>query len=270
MIDPGDTLPQALDALLRAERERPDPAVDARDRIFARLSSGLGLQASSGMPPSRAVPAPTSRAPASMSMRRALVGVSRRGLLTFLAGAAVGATVYGGAAHLAHRSEDAATLRQPLVARPAPAQFGNDTKVDSAAGPSSAQASSAQAPAPAATASHTRALLSPRPGETASASRHRDAGDGRDRGLAAERKLIEMARTALSRGQTDGALVSLGRHARLFPNGQLAEERESLYVQALVSSGAFEQARGRGKRFHRRYPQSLFAPVVDKALQSIP
>jgi outer membrane protein assembly factor BamD (BamD/ComL family) len=96
------------------------------------------------------------------------------------------------------------------------------------------------------------------------------AGDARDHGLAAERKLVEMARTALTRGETDGALAALGRHVRQFPRGRLAEERESLYVQALAASGDSVQARARGKRFYRQYPHSLFAPVVEQALRSIP
>jgi len=94
--------------------------------------------------------------------------------------------------------------------------------------------------------------------------------DARDRGLAAERKLIEMARTALARGRTDLALAAIRRHARSFPTGQLAEERDSLLVQALVAKGEHAQAHERAARFHQQHPQSLFAPVVDQALRSIP
>jgi outer membrane protein assembly factor BamD (BamD/ComL family) len=95
-------------------------------------------------------------------------------------------------------------------------------------------------------------------------------GDARDRGLAAERKLVEMGRTALARGHTDLAIAALRRHTQAFPNGQLAEERDSLLVQALVAKGEFAQARQRAVRFHRQHPHSLFLPVVDQALRSIP
>lgn len=95
-------------------------------------------------------------------------------------------------------------------------------------------------------------------------------GSGKDAGLAAERNLIEIARTALARGRIDGALATLHRHARRFAKGQLAEERDSLYVQALVAKGDFVQARDRATRFRLKHPSSLFQPAVDQALRSIP
>ena len=92
----------------------------------------------------------------------------------------------------------------------------------------------------------------------------------RDRGLGAERALIEQARTALAREKSAAALAVLERHARDFPQGELQEERESLQVQALVGLERFEQARKLGARFHRRFPRSIFGTVVDEALTSIP
>jgi hypothetical protein len=92
----------------------------------------------------------------------------------------------------------------------------------------------------------------------------------RDRSLAAERALIEQARTALAREQSAAALAALERHARDFPQGELEEERESLRVQALVGLAQFGEARKIGARFHRRFPRSIFGAVVDQALQSIP
>jgi TolA-binding protein len=122
-------------------------------------------------------------------------------------------------------------------------------------------------PAPAVTAPVAPPVVRPRPAGQAGLGDSRDARDDR---LAAERRLLEIARTALGRGRTDGALATLHQHARLFPSGQLAEERESLLVQALVAKGDYAQARERATRFHRQHPHSLFAPVVEQALQSIP
>ena len=92
---------------------------------------------------------------------------------------------------------------------------------------------------------------------------------GDDR-LAAERSLLEIARVALVRGQAAGALAALERHAGQFPSGALAEEREGLLVQALVAARQYDRARERAARFNQRYPRSLFAPVVEQALASIP
>ncbi|HVV52408.1 MAG TPA: hypothetical protein VHO06_22265, partial [Polyangia bacterium] len=78
------------------------------------------------------------------------------------------------------------------------------------------------------------------------------------------------ARAALVRGQAEGALAALARHEAAFPRGELAEEREGLFVQALVAARRYDEARARAAAFTRRYPRSLFAPVVAEALGSIP
>lgn len=91
----------------------------------------------------------------------------------------------------------------------------------------------------------------------------------RDTELARERALIETARTALSRKQADAIDVLL-RHAQQFPSGRLAEERESLLVQALIQAGRLEDARSRAVRFRARWPRSFLLPVIDAALRTIP
>ncbi len=91
-----------------------------------------------------------------------------------------------------------------------------------------------------------------------------------DDALKAESLLLESARARLSSGQTGEAVKSLAEHQRQFPQGQLSEEREALWVQCLVISGDHEQARIRGERFRARYPNSLFLPAVEAALKSIP
>ena len=53
------------------------------------------------------------------------------------------------------------------------------------------------------------------------------------------------------------ALVALRRHARTFPKGQLAEERELLLVRALRASGDDEGAGRRAQEFKQRFPNSL-------------
>lgn len=95
------------------------------------------------------------------------------------------------------------------------------------------------------------------------------AEDEHDTELARERALIETARTALARKQPDGIELLL-RHERQSPLGRLAEERESLLVQALMQAGRAEEARARGERFRARWPSSLLLPVVDAVLQAIP
>jgi hypothetical protein len=89
----------------------------------------------------------------------------------------------------------------------------------------------------------------------------------RDATLGRERTLIEATRSALGRGDSAAALDSIDKHARDFPAGRLVEEREALAVQALMLAGRGDEARSRGERFHRRFPRSIFLPVVDAALE---
>jgi hypothetical protein len=92
----------------------------------------------------------------------------------------------------------------------------------------------------------------------------------RDDRLAAEGRLIDTARAALTHGDFVAALAATEMHSNTFPRGRLAEEREAIAIQALVGSGRGGDARARGALFHERYPQSLFSPLVDAALRAIP
>jgi hypothetical protein len=80
--------------------------------------------------------------------------------------------------------------------------------------------------------------------------------------LAAERALLDVARTALGRGAGTNALTACDDHARKFPRGVLAEEREAIAVQALVLEHRSEDARGRAERFRKTYPRSILLPAV--------
>jgi hypothetical protein len=89
----------------------------------------------------------------------------------------------------------------------------------------------------------------------------------RDPGLARERTLLDMARTALSRGDTAAALSAVDSHAREFPSSQLAEEREVLAIQALASASRTAEARRRGAAFRASFPKSALLPIVEEATQ---
>ena len=53
-----------------------------------------------------------------------------------------------------------------------------------------------------------------------------------------------------------------------FPDGQLAEERESVRVQALVMSGHRERAEEVADAFRARYPNSVYLPAIEASLES--
>jgi hypothetical protein len=87
--------------------------------------------------------------------------------------------------------------------------------------------------------------------------------------LAEERVELETARVAMTRARWDEAAAALDRHARLFPNGQLTEERDSLHVVLLAERGQGTRAREAAARFERLYPTSLFLPAVRAAADSV-
>ena len=62
------------------------------------------------------------------------------------------------------------------------------------------------------------------------------------------------------------ALSATDAHAKRFPRGRLAEEREAIAVQALAAKGDRVAARARAERFRRTFPNSIFRAAVDDAV----
>ena len=87
-----------------------------------------------------------------------------------------------------------------------------------------------------------------------------------DDSLAEERALLEVARTALGRGRAAEALTALGEHEQKFSRGRLAEEREGLRVQALLSLDRVPEARARLEAFKLEHPESILVPALEDAL----
>lgn len=79
--------------------------------------------------------------------------------------------------------------------------------------------------------------------------------------LREERVLIDTARAALRRSPADG-LAAIEQHARLFPQGQLAEEREALAVQLLLNLGREGEARARFAAFAKAFPSSALVAAL--------
>lgn len=89
------------------------------------------------------------------------------------------------------------------------------------------------------------------------------------RDLAAERILLDAARTSLSRGDTGQALAKVREHRDEWPLGALRQEREALWVRALKESGLGEAAKRRGERFLRKHPDSIHRTSVESALDGL-
>jgi hypothetical protein len=92
------------------------------------------------------------------------------------------------------------------------------------------------------------------------------SGSAYDSELATDRALLDTARTAIARGDGDGALVALAKHEQRFPQSQFADEREVIAVQALVAAGRRDAAYERAKRFAAARPKSPLLPALESAL----
>lgn len=93
------------------------------------------------------------------------------------------------------------------------------------------------------------------------ASQPAPASPGRE-GLAAELALVEAATAALENGQPTRALDLAREHARRFPAGALAPERERVAIAALCDLGRVEAAKRRAERFYARHRNSPLVPAV--------
>jgi hypothetical protein len=106
----------------------------------------------------------------------------------------------------------------------------------------------------------------PEPSATHSSS----APAGRSSQLLAERMLLEEARTALAQGDAARAIDRLDRHRRTYPVPLLGEERDAMWIEALVKAGRYDEARARAAAFRKHAPHSIFSSMVESALESIP
>jgi hypothetical protein len=86
------------------------------------------------------------------------------------------------------------------------------------------------------------------------------------RALEDEYRLIDMAYSAVSAGQSERALALLEAHALGFPRGQLVQQRERLRVEALVATHRLDEARDAAALFRRHFPNGILRPSVERAL----
>ena len=114
-------------------------------------------------------------------------------------------------------------------------------------------------------------LAKPITGATAHATSPSGAPSARTSGasldLAEELRIVDAARAAVSERRHDEALRLLADHEASYPSGQLAQQRERLWVQALVETGDVAQARSRARAFRRQHPRGALSAPLERALE---
>ena len=231
MIRSHNKLSAATRALLERERSIPVQPAAVRARMLARARAALLTGAVAGAATANAAP------PASPARRTWWAAAA---VVACVAGVAAGAVAYQTAR--AHpRPEPSSTSPRPPV-----------EVVPRATAPAQAPAAPATNPDPTATAVPALARSNARShGATADSVRK-------------ELRLLHWARAAVGRADYAAALFPLGEHARRFPDGKLAEEREALRVKSLAGLGRNEQAQRAAARFEARFPRSVLSPAVSR------
>jgi len=77
-----------------------------------------------------------------------------------------------------------------------------------------------------------------------------------------EVKMLERAQDAL-KSRPEEALALCNEHAKSYPNGMLAQEREVIAVEALMKTGRTAEAKARAEKFKARFPGSSHARRID-------
>ncbi len=234
-----------LEALLQSERLASPPA-DALDRVWTRVAISVASGSPGGRHPGEGAAATTPSAAGWLGAHaRAAV------IAAFVGGGAVGAALVAALRPLPPERVVYVDRQVPETAAPA---SRSPTRVAEPATEAKDPPSSSEGPKP----------------EVAPPAARRTAAPSASASLAAERLVLDEARSALSEGDASRALALTETHARRFAHPQLGEEREALAVQALVSGGRYDDARARAARFRATWPSSLFLPAVEASVASIP
>lgn len=252
---PEEPLDPGLKTLYEAEARTPLPA-GAEQRVLSGVIERLAADPTAGSPAGSSESALAEGAGGVAAKKVVAIAI-----LSALAGAALGVALHRGLS-----SEKAPAMAPEKAQRP-PAK------------------SLSPLPQPAAPPDEPQELADaalpplPRPGAHNERGRPRDASakdepqgrpgvKGRP-GPKAEQDpealLIDRARIALRRRLVDEALVALMQHERRFPEGQLAEERDVLLVEAYVDKGDPRLAERRIQRYRKNYPAGTYRSRVDRA-----
>jgi len=200
----------------------------------------------------RAAPRPEPMMPAVqalLSTRVATLATAPTSLLAKALPWLLGGTVaVAGAAGLrARRAEPHAPPQRPPSAAPAPEQAREPVPPVEVA-----PALAPPAAAPAARAGATPAAKTPRVSELD--------------GLVGEERLLNEAHQALAASPRK-ALALAQSHARRYPRGQLAAERELITIEALLQLGRRHEAEARGRDLRRIAPNSIYEERLDEILR---
>lgn len=225
--------------LAAARSELPDSA--QLDALAAKLGvlGGLGSSGAGAGPSAGAGAVPTAAAAA-----------TKVGLLVKLGGALLAVTVVGATAAVLTSTRETATVAPVVTAAASTSASTSASTVEELPPPPSLEPTPSAMTAPSAPRKSMKAFGAP------------EGAGAETAGPDAELQLLERAQDAL-RTRPAEALALVDEHARRFPHGMLAQEREVIAIEALAKSGRKNDAKVRAAAFKTRFPSSSHARRID-------
>jgi type IV secretory pathway VirB10-like protein len=218
-------------AFLAQARGAHDAPAGAKERVRGGLAAALSAASSAGE---------GARGPRARASLRGESWIAAAKVVVAVALVGGGAALVFGRAKTAHEpTSPAPTASAEVVASPPPSPAIPEPAI------------LPEAPAPSAPSA---AVAVPAPPPRASASPPARANT--DQSVAAEVALLRKVSASLRAGDAKGALAGVDEHARRFPNGALAEERDMERIVALCKLGRRDEAEQATKLFSTAYPTS--------------
>jgi hypothetical protein len=275
LLDDMDGLDAGARRALHAGR-RLAPPLARRVGVWAALVTKLGA--------ATAAAATTAGATATSSVSAAAPATTALVLKYLAVGAALGATVSAGTLAVVSSDRTASTAASNRQHHDVSRPPLHTPTASARATPAAETRSRAELPltdgpqAPAATPSLSAAATARAPKTEASAGAVRDAvdvdtatasgvGSNENRSVIRdEARRVALARAALRSGDAPAALRELTQLNADVPKGTLAQERETLAIEALEQVSAVSEAQQRGQRFLSAHPESPYAARVRSVL----
>jgi hypothetical protein len=220
LVSSSSEAPESLRSLLRSAKSDLPTAAE-----LARLEAKLGPLLAGGGGSSPAAPG--------------MSGLGKAGL------AALGGLVVAGGLYLTTRP--APPVPGAVPAPPSGVREAPKPVIETAPAP--------VAPAPVAPDTASGSVTEPSKPVTDAAGTARTTTGSARPSLVPEDQLLEKARRTLA-SDPNRALSLTREHARTYPNGVLAQEREVIAIEALRRLGRSSEADARRGTFEQRYPQS--------------
>ena len=250
-------------ALLSSLSDLPGPSPQAVDSILQRTLAGVGVGVGAGV----LAETEASATIASSGTASATSGHLATLLVSFKVKAVVAIgllSITGVAVYQASQSGSSESISQVVVPDTTPTASALKPPVQVLLEEQEWATQPAATPTPSEKVQPT--IKAPIDKETTSPQKAKAQTKARPSG--SEREIIQAARVAISTSDSRAAIRALKEHKRFYSRGDLAEEREVLWISLLARDAKLARAQKRAARFHTRFPGSLHRARINAEIEA--